>query len=163
MKCHQFHESIIDLATADPGPGELQDHLRACTSCSAELKSLRETMSLLDEWQAPADTNPYFMTRLRARIREEEQARPAAGWLAWFRKPVLAVSMMVLMVISIGLFQGSWHVQDNRKNGGSENKTATLKPGTPVGDLQYLEKNHDLLADFDMLDELENPSSTTRQ
>ena len=54
MKCHQFHESIIDLATADPGPGELQDHLRACTSCSAELKSLRETMSLLDEWQARA-------------------------------------------------------------------------------------------------------------
>jgi len=26
--------------------------------------------------------------------------------------------------------------------------------GTPVGDLQYLDKNHDLLADFEMLDGL---------
>jgi hypothetical protein len=38
-----------------------------------------------------------------------------------------------------------------------------LKPGTAVGDLQYLEKNHDLLADFELLDDLENTSSTASQ
>jgi hypothetical protein len=28
------------------------------------------------------------------------------------------------------------------------------QPGTPVGDLQALDKNHDLLSDFDVLDDL---------
>jgi hypothetical protein len=118
-------------------------------------------MLMLDQWKAPADTSPYFMTRLRARIREQEAAQPA-GWLAWFRKPVLAVSMTVLMVVSIGLFQGSWHVE-NQGKGNDRPERVALKPGTAVGDLQYLEKNHDLLADFELLDDLENTSSTASQ
>ncbi len=152
MNCKQFHERMLDLAGGDPGPGELQNHLRACQACAAELGSLRQTMALLDEWKAPADTSPYFMTRLRARM-YEEQARPAS-WLAWFRKPALAASLMVLMVASITMFRSDSH---NRESSGE--RTATVlpkaKPGTAIGDLQYLDKNHDLLADFELLDDLE--------
>lgn len=148
MNCNDIREHLLDLMAGEPGPGELRDHLKACAACAAELNSMRQTMALLDQWPAPTDTSPYFMTRLRARMRGE-QARPA-GWLAWFRKPALAATMMVLMVASISLFQGSWQVKDN-----STNRTAvTLKPGTAVGDLQYLERNHELLADFDMLDDV---------
>ena len=32
---------------------------------------MNKTMALLDEWKAPEDTSPYFMTRLKARMREE--------------------------------------------------------------------------------------------
>ncbi len=149
MNCHEIREHLLDLMVAEPGPGELRDHLTACAACAAELNSLRQAMALLDEWKAPADTSPYFLTRLRARLREE-QARPA-GWLAWFRKPALAVTMTVLMVASISLFQGSWQVKDN----GGTRTSVSLKPGTAVGDLQYLDRNHDLLADFELLDDLE--------
>ena len=149
MKCTEFREHIFDLADSGPVPGPLQDHLRDCPACAQEVLALRQTMSLLDEWQAPADTGPYFMTRLRARVREEAAA-PAAGWMNWFRKPVLALSMTLLMVLSVGLFQGSWRMQDN---GG--NHAEFSQPGTAVGDLQYLDKNHDLLADFELLDGLE--------
>jgi hypothetical protein len=31
----------------------------------------------------------------------------------------------------------------------------TAQPGSAVGDLQALDKNHDLYADFDVLDQLE--------
>jgi hypothetical protein len=31
----------------------------------------------------------------------------------------------------------------------------TQEPGTAVGDLQALEKNHDLYSDFDLLDDLQ--------
>jgi anti-sigma factor RsiW len=148
MNCKEFHDQLLDLASGTAAP-EAQAHAVACSACAAQLASLRQTMSLLDEWSAPADVSPYFMTRLRARVREE--AEPV-GWLAWFRKPALAVAMTVLMVLSIGLFQGGWH-SDNRA--GKPDVRAQLKPGTPVGDLQYLDRNHDLLADFEMLDGLE--------
>lgn len=149
MNCNDMREHLLDLMVGEPGPGELRDHLNACAACAAQLNSMRRTMELLDEWPAPADTSPYFMTRLRARMREE-QARPA-GWLAWFRKPALAATMTVLMVASISLFHGSWQVKDNSAN----RAAVTLKPGTAVGDLQYLDRNHELLADFDMLDDLD--------
>ncbi len=150
MNCKQFHEHVLDLAGADPGPGELQDHLRTCNACATQVIALRKTMSLLDEWTGPSDTSPYFMTRLRARL-DEEHARPAS-WLNWFRKPALAISVMVLMVASVSLFQGSWRVRES-----SDVRTAhfSAKPGTAIGDLQYLDKNHELLADFELLDDLQ--------
>ena len=148
MNCNHFREHLLDLMVGEPGPGELRDHLHGCASCAAELSSMRRTMTLLDEWQAPAETSPYFLTRLRARL-HEEQARPVS-WLHWFRKPALAVSMAVLMVTSITLIQGGGPAEI--PNGRS---TGAMTPGTAVGDLQYLDRNHDLLADFDMLDDLD--------
>ena len=145
MNCNEFREQLMDLVTATEGPAAARAHADACGSCAAELASMRQTMAMLDEWTAPADTSPYFMTRLRARMNEEQA--PARGWLAWFRNPALAVAMMLIMVLSIGLMRlGS--PTDTDKPG------VTAAKGTPVGDLQYLDKNHDLLADFEMLDGL---------
>jgi hypothetical protein len=153
MNCREFHDHVLDLAAGTPVP-EARAHATACSGCAAQLASLTETMSVLDEWQAPSDISPYFFTRLRARLREDEGRRTqAAGWLNWFRKPGLAISMMLLMVLSIGMFQGGWRVDH------ASNTTAHLKvpfrPGTAVTDLQYLDKNHELLADFDLLDDVQ--------
>ncbi len=146
MTCNDFREQLMDLLTTTETPSEARAHADACGSCAAELASMRQTMAVLDEWAAPADTSPYFMTRLRARMREEE-AVPAHGWLSWFRNPALAVAMMLIMVLSIGLMRlGS--PSDTPPPG------VVAAKGTPVGDLQYLDKNHDLLADFEMLDGL---------
>lgn len=154
MNCNQVREHLLDLMVAEPGPGELRDHVKTCAACAAEVTSMRQTMSLLDQWQAPADTSPYFLTRLRARVREE-QARPG-GWLGWFRKPAFAVSIMVLMIASISFFTGGGPVTDN------VNRSAALKPGTAVGDLQYLDHNHDLLVDFELLDDLDGTPATAQ-
>jgi hypothetical protein len=87
----------------------------------------------------------------------EEQTRPV-GWLGWFRKPAFAVSIMVLMIASISFFQGSGPVNDNAEN----RTTVSLKPGTAVGDLQYLDRNHDLLVDFELLDDLDGAPGTAQ-
>jgi len=157
MNCNQVREHFLDLTLADPGPGELQDHMSACAACAAELKAMRQTMALLDEWQSPTDTSPYFMTRLRARMREEQAAQPA-GWLQWFRRPALAVSLMVLMIASVSLLRYGKNPPDN----GEPRAAVQAKPGTAVGDLQYLDRNHEILADFDMLDDLD-PGDNTAQ
>ena len=113
-------------------------------------------MALLDEWQAP-EPSPYFDVRLQARLREE-MAKPQAGWLAWFRRPVLAAALTVLIGVGGGLFFMQ-ETADFYNSGGGEmaeiGSQVQAEPGTAVSDLQALEKNHDLYSDFDLLDDLE--------
>jgi len=157
MKCEEIHEMMPDLASGSmEATAELRGHLAECGGCAAMLQEFRQTMALLDEWQAPVPSQ-YFDVRLQARLREE-MAKEQVGWFAWLRRPALAAALMVLMAIGVGLFLS--------KNGGMyqrrDNTIATVDsqvplgdPGTAVGDLQSLEKNHDLYSDFDLLDDLE--------
>ncbi len=131
---------------------EESTHLSECAKCTEQLKAMRETMSILDEWQVP-EPSPYFDVRLQARLREE-MAKPPAGWLQWFRRPVLAAALTVLMGIGVGLF----FTHNSRINPGPAvaiNEDYADGPGTAVNDLQSLEKNHDLYSDFELLDELD--------
>jgi hypothetical protein len=85
-------------------------------------------------------------------------AKPQAGWLAWFRRPVLAAALTVLMGIGVGLFftksSGIYKSNDD-EIAVVESQAQPAEPGTAVSDLQALEKNHDLYSDFDLLDDLE--------
>lgn len=149
MTCNDIRELMPDLAAglsaANP---EVETHIHSCGGCAGQLEEFRKTMALLDEWTAP-EPSPYFDTRLRARLREE-MAAPAKGWHAWFRKPALALSLAVLMVLSISLIRTD---RENHPVG----KMATIvgDPGTAVGDLQALDKNNELYSDFDLLDDLQ--------
>lgn len=151
MQCTEFRDHLLDLAIGAAVSAGVREHGHSCHACAAEVTSLQKTMALLDEWQAPQDTSPYFMTRLRARIREEAERAPAVGWLSWFRKPALAVSTAILLVASISLING---VRTGPKvNGGSADIKARIS--SPVNDLQYLDDNKDLLANFELLDDAE--------
>ena len=136
MKCNEIGELLPDLAAGLSAPApEVNDHLRSCGDCARTLEEFRKTMALLDEWQAP-EPSPYFDVRLRARLSEETE-QPATGWLQWLRRPVLAVSLAVILVAGVSTFL----MQQRRLVGPA--------PGTAVSDLQALDKNHDLFADPD--------------
>jgi hypothetical protein len=156
MKCEEIREMMPDLASGlVEVTSEIGGHLAGCNACAGRLEEFRQTMALLDEWRVP-EPSPYFDVRLQARLREE-MAKPHAGWLAWFRRPVLAVALSVLMAVGVGLFFS--------KNGGiykndplvavNDGSAQSTEPGTAVSDLQALENNHDLYSDFDLLDDLE--------
>jgi hypothetical protein len=108
-------------------------------------------MALLDEWQAP-DPSPYFDVRLQARLREEI-AKPQATWMSWFRRPVLAAALTVLMGLGIGLFvtRGG----EIRSGDDVEARMVDVGPGSAVSDLQALENNHEMYSDFELLDDLD--------
>lgn len=153
MNCNQIRERMPEVAAGFSEPTvDEGKHLESCGACAEELKAMRATMALLDEWQAP-EPSPYFDVRLQARLREE-MAKPQAGWLQWFRRPVLAAALTVLLGVGIGLFftRGSGIINLGRE---STINTEPPAPGTAVSDLQTLEKNNDLYADFDLLDDLE--------
>src|ERR1700678_758310 len=103
MKCEEMREIMLDLASGlmEVTP-EINGHLSVCGACTGKLEEFKQTMALLDQWQAP-EPSPYFDVRLQARLREEI-AKPQAGWLAWLRRPVLAAALTVLIGVGGGLF-----------------------------------------------------------
>jgi hypothetical protein len=159
MNCNEIHELMPDLAAGmSVATPETETHLHTCADCSSKLAEFRQTMDLLDQWPAP-EPSPYFDTRLRARLREEMAKQPA-GWLHWIRKPVLAFSLGVVMVASAVMFRSD---NGSSKIAQGPDASVQVEPGTAVGDLQALDKNHDLLSDSDsdLLDDLATQQNVT--
>ena len=156
MKCEEIREAMPDLASGlmEVTP-EIDGHMAGCGACAGKMAEFQQTMALLDEWKAP-EPSPYFDVRLQVRLREE-MAKPQAGWLMWFRRPVLATALTLLMGVGVGLF----FTRGGGMYGSGENVVAVMdvgqaaEPGTAVSDLSALEKNHDLYSDFDLLDDLQ--------
>jgi predicted anti-sigma-YlaC factor YlaD len=131
----------------------VEAHLADCRECAATLEALRSTMSVLDEWTAP-EPSPYWDMRMQARLREEQQRAPA-GWLQWLRRPVLSVAAALCLVAGIGLYQAGRFLHQGDATATTAVVHASAPTGTAVADLQYLDKNSDLLQNFDALDDLD--------
>ena len=139
---------LLDPAAA---PGEVRSHLAGCDRCRRELDELRATMNLLDSWKTP-EPNPYFLTRLEARLREEHEAAPA-GWLATLRahlvfhpvshvRPLAAMALTIVLLVGGGAYLGitDW------------NQPPAAPPQTAVvHDLQTMESNAQLLDQLEAL------------
>ncbi len=151
MTCDEIRERMLDVAAGlSEAAAEEKNHLAGCDACAGKLEEIRQSMALLDEWRAP-ELSPYFDVRLQARLREE-MAKPEAGWRQWFRRPVLAAALTLVLAVGVGSFfargGGMYHA------GGNDRIVQQLQPGTAVSDLQALDKNHELYSDFELLDEL---------
>jgi hypothetical protein len=166
MNCKEIHELLPDLAAGMAETTmEVKGHIAGCAACAAELDDLSKTMALLDEWQAP-EPSPYFDTRLEARLREE-MARPP---LAWYRRwvhgmvirPAWTMSVAaVLFTVALAAGNRSYLMQTDEIATNPPAIGAPAQPGTAVADLQALEKNNELYADFDVLDELQVQDDVT--
>jgi len=148
------HELANLLLDPEAVPAKVKNHVAACDDCRRELAELRATMDLLDTWEGP-EPNPYFLSKLDARMREEREAEPA-GWLARLRagfaygsgmhvRPLAAMALTLMLLVGGGTYLGvsDWNQPPN-------------PPGEAavVHDLQTLDNNAQLL------DQLESISST---
>jgi hypothetical protein len=163
MTCHDVNAKLADLlfepetmiAVEDASHQEgIRSHLAGCDACRRELEELRATMSLLDAWGAP-EPNPYFLTRLNARLNEEREAAPAS----WYEKlrarivygsrlgmrPVAAMALTVVLLLGGGAYLGL--------NNWDEPVSKPAAQAAVVQDLQTLDNNAQLL------DQLESLSS----
>ena len=154
MNCERFRDRMLDAIQGTASP-ELEEHVRACRACAQELEGLRKTSALLEEWTAP-EASPYFDSRLRAQIREQREQRQRAApvdWWEWLRKPALAAALAVLMAVGIGLLiPGA--PQPVARSPVQTRPQVKTHPGSAVADLQTLDQNQDLYANFDLLDEI---------
>jgi len=158
-KCLAGMESRLADLLFDPesAPLKVREHVEQCAPCRAELAELKATMALLDTWQLP-EPNPYFMTRLDARMREERQAAPA-GLFARLRarfeygpsmhvRPLAAMALTVMLLIGGGAYL---NVTQWEQPTVQPSQTAAV-----VGDLQVLDNNAQLL---DQMEAMSSPNN----
>jgi len=155
MNCNDVRENLIELLAEGPADAAITAHVKECSACSRELDELRKTIALLDEWETPVPS-PYFLTRLQAHVKDVKEERKSAseGWFGWLRRPVWAVSLATVLVAG-GVFY-----QLNTPGKHVAQPIGPPPTGTAVGDLEALEKNHDLYVNSDLIDEMTGgPSS----
>jgi anti-sigma factor RsiW len=152
MKCGNLREELMEAVLSGPelATPAVQEHLATCSVCAQEVASLRQAMTLLDEWQAP-EPSPYFSARLRARMREEH-ANESFGWLAWLRRPAVLTAAAALMAVGVGMLGGVRWKLDHQPTVATINASPAMT-ASAVSDLQYLDNNADLFSDFDALDD----------
>jgi hypothetical protein len=156
-----MEERLADLLfDSESAPAEVQAHVAGCARCRSEVDELRSTMNLLDAWEAP-EPNPYFMTRMEARLREEREAEPVwwgARWLERFRnramlgaashvRPLAAMAMTIVLLVGGGTYLG---VTDWDQEKAPEGQAAAV-----VHDLQTMDSNAQLL---DQLEAMSTPA-----
>lgn len=73
-----------------------------------------------------------------------------ALYLGRSRRPVLGMAAVLLVAAGIGLYE-----YDQGPTPGTPNSKTQVSRGSAVGDLQFLDKNSDVLQDFDALDALD--------
>src|SRR5579871_5467848 len=154
MSCEAMESKLADLLL-DPEsvPAEVAAHAAECERCAGELAGLRSTMALMDEWKAP-EPNPYFVSKLGARFREEREAAPA-GWLERLKarftygprlqtRPLAAMALTVVLLVGGGTYLGitNWE-----------------QPPQPVGDAAVVHDLQIMDNNADLLDQLETLSS----
>ena len=150
MDCERFRDQMLD-ALQGTASAELEDHVRACPACAQKFAELKQTSALLEEWPAP-EVSPYFGSRLRARLRE--QAAAPASWWEWLRRPAVAATFALLLVAGVGLLQVGQPKPEDVTGPVAVRPQPRAHTGTAVADLQTLDQNQDLYADFDLLDEI---------
>jgi len=146
MNCNDVRENLIEMVTDGPADPQVTAHVRECGACSEELASMRKTMALMDEWEVP-EPSPYFLTRLRAHVKEEQQKAPASMF-GWLRRPILAASLATVLAAGGVVY---------RLTAGAPPVEPT--PGTALADIESLDKNHDLILDTDLVNELSGAPS----
>jgi anti-sigma factor RsiW len=147
------------LLNAKAVPAKVQAHVASCEGCRTELAELRATMELMDAWESP-EPNPYFLSRLDARMREERRKAPE-GWLARLRsgftygpathaRPLAAMALTLMLLVGGGTYLSL--------NGGQIVQPAQTEvhDAAVVHDLQNLDSNAQLLDQLEALSSNQN-------
>jgi predicted anti-sigma-YlaC factor YlaD len=166
MNCNDMNAKLPDLlfgpeeqspedvdAVRDAAVGDaVKLHLVECADCRKQLEEMRATMALLDAWEAP-EPNPYFLTRLNARLDEERESAPAS----WYEKlrarlvyssrlslrPVAAMALTVAVLLGGGAYLGL--------NNWDQPVAQPPAQAAVVHDLQTLDNNAQLLDQLESL------------
>lgn len=87
MRCKTLHKKIIFFLDGELSAHEMEQmkvHLLECNECSAFAEDMKKTLGVL-ETEKSHEINPFFYTRLKAKIENRASAQNER-----FRRPVFA-------------------------------------------------------------------------
>ena len=106
MNCRIIHKKLIFFLEGDLTKKEAEEisaHLAQCSECAAFAEDMKKTLSIVEIEKFP-EVNPFFYTRLKARLEKETEAvyRPA-GFPLW--EKVLQPALFSLLLVA-GIYTG---------------------------------------------------------
>ncbi|MFW6257364.1 MAG: anti-sigma factor family protein [Prolixibacteraceae bacterium] len=75
MKCKAVHKKLIFFLDGDlpeAGMKQVQQHINRCDNCAAFAADMRKTLDMLEE-EKTQEANPFFYTRVKARLKNEQE------------------------------------------------------------------------------------------
>lgn len=157
MNCHDCQSVLPDLLLDQTATSTAaaRAHVQSCAACQQEFASLKATIALLDNWEAP-EPSAYFDQKLAVRLREEQAMAPE-GWFERLRsrllfntgrqfRPALAGTMALVLLIGGGTVANLSYREDK------------IEASPTVQDLQILDKNAQALQAMDQLLQEESPA-----
>ena len=102
MKCRKVKKRLVDYIENELKDFEkkaIDDHLKICNKCSAELNGLKETIDLTKRVRVPRLSERFwvnFLPHVREKIETREDRR-----FSFRLVPVFAVSLSILFIIGI--------------------------------------------------------------
>ncbi|MGC9353625.1 MAG: anti-sigma factor family protein [Mariniphaga sp.] len=106
MKCKTLHKKLIFFLEGDLPAREAEEmaaHLAQCDACAAFAEEMKKTLDIIQVEKSP-EMNPFFYTRLKARMESEEvQEKQQIGFPVW--EKVLQPALFSLLLLA-GIYTG---------------------------------------------------------
>lgn len=103
MKCKALHKKLIFFLEGDLPSTEMEQikiHLLECAHCEAFAEDLKKTLGVLETEKSPA-VNPYFYTRLKAKLENRELEQKQAIWQPAFLRVLQPAVFSILLIAGI--------------------------------------------------------------
>ncbi len=100
--CEKWKDPLREAALTGTTAKELEEHLRGCAKCSAELDEVRARAARLDALlplvAQGAEPSADFRARVLAAAEAKGEGKRARPWRIWTRAGATAVVVVVLMI-----------------------------------------------------------------
>jgi hypothetical protein len=100
--CEKWKDQLLEAALAGARAKGLEEHLRACASCSQELSDLRARKARLDAllplMAQGAGPSAHFRARVLAAAEATGEGKRARPWRVWTLAGVTAVTLVALVI-----------------------------------------------------------------
>lgn len=111
--CEKWKDLLLEAALSEIAAKGLEEHLRSCQDCAAELRSLQarkvQLDALLPMVAKAAEPSAGFRARVLAAAEAAGERKRVSRWRAWALAGVSATAVTVLVV---GML---WHRESQRK------------------------------------------------
>ena len=113
MRCEKVKRGLsafVDGEVKDKEKKKILAHLKTCSSCDQEAKTLFSLQVLLEEGKETIKIPPYFINKLEQKIAQLEEKKNAFGKL-WERINQAFIPATTVAILIIGIFIGN-HLGD---------------------------------------------------
>lgn len=116
MNCDRCHSNLISFlegSLKEMDFHDMEDHLKECPSCHGFADYLQKTFATIESSRI-TEPDPYFYTRVKARIEKQEEFLPAKPGFVRILQPVV-FSLLLIVAIYGGIKIGSsdWSPKTN--------------------------------------------------